>query len=86
MGVSVGKIIHYLHALINQSWVKALNVHRYDSNRAYAHLLTPSGAVAKIRIARAFLAREECEEREFEQLEREIATLRNEVLREERSA
>lgn len=83
MGVSVGKINYCLRALMDKGWVKADNFRRSDNKLAYAYLLTPSGAKAKVRLARAFLARKE---HEFELLEREIAALRSEVLQEKASA
>lgn len=83
MGVSVGKINYCLRALMDKGFVKVDNFRRSDNKLAYAYLLTPSGAKAKVRLARAFLARKEME---FEQLEREIATLRKEVMQEKPSA
>ena len=76
MGVSVGKINYCLRAVIDRGWVKVNNFRRADNKWAYAYLLTPSGARAKIRLTRAFLASKELE---FEQLEREIEMLRSEV-------
>jgi EPS-associated MarR family transcriptional regulator len=73
MGISVGKVNYCLRALIDKGWVKANNFRRSDNKWGYAYLLTPSGAVAKVRLMRAFLARKE---REFEALQAEIATLR----------
>ncbi len=59
-----------------KGWVKANNFRRSDNKWAYTYLLTPSGASAKLRLARAFLERKE---REFEHLQQEIAVLRTEV-------
>jgi MarR family transcriptional regulator, temperature-dependent positive regulator of motility len=73
MGISVGKLNYCLHALIDKGWVKVNNFRRSDNKWGYAYLLTPSGAAAKVRLMRAFLARKE---REFEALEAEIAALR----------
>lgn len=78
LGVSVGKINYCLRAVIDKGWVKANNFRRADNKLAYMYLLTPSGAHAKMRLARAFLARKE---QEFEQLQREIDNLRHEVSR-----
>jgi len=76
MGVSVGKINYCLRAVIDRGWVKVNNFRRADNKWAYHYLLTPSGARAKLRLAREFLAHKE---REFEQLQLEIAKLRSEV-------
>jgi len=76
MGVSVGKINYCLRAVIDRGWVKVNNFRRADNKWAYAYLLTPSGANAKLRLTRAFLDRKE---QEFEQLQREIQSLREEV-------
>jgi EPS-associated MarR family transcriptional regulator len=76
LGVSVGKINYCLRAVIDRGWVKVNNFRRADNKLAYAYLLTPSGARAKVRLARAFLERKE---REFEQLQQEISVLRQEV-------
>jgi len=73
MGISVGKVNYCLRALIDKGWVKVNNFRRSDNKWGYAYLLTPSGAVAKVRLMRAFLARKE---RDFEALQVEIATLR----------
>lgn len=76
LGVSVGKVNYCLKAVIERGWVKVNNFRRADSKWAYAYLLTPSGAAAKMRLARAFLERKE---REFEQLHQEISALRQEI-------
>ena len=78
LGVSVGKVNYCLRALVDKGWVKASNFRRSDNKLAYAYLLTPSGVSAKLQLTRDFLARKE---QEFEQLQVEIAVLRNEVLR-----
>lgn len=76
LGVSVGKVNYCLRALVDKGWVKANNFRRSDNKLAYAYLLTPRGASAKVRLAREFLAHKE---NEFERLEREIAVLRTEL-------
>jgi EPS-associated MarR family transcriptional regulator len=78
LGVSVGKINYCLRALVARGWVKASNFRRADNKWAYAYLLTPSGANAKLRLARDFLARKEAE---FERLQSEIHALRDELAR-----
>jgi EPS-associated MarR family transcriptional regulator len=76
LDVSVGKVNYCIRALVDKGWVKAKNFRRSDNKWAYTYLLTPSGAVAKLRLARNFLARKE---QEFETLQREITALRDEL-------
>jgi MarR family transcriptional regulator, temperature-dependent positive regulator of motility len=76
LGVSVGKVNYCLRALVDKGWVKANNFRRSDNKLAYAYLLTPRGASAKVRLAQAFLARKE---QEFERLQHEITALRVEL-------
>jgi MarR family transcriptional regulator, temperature-dependent positive regulator of motility len=76
LGISVGKANYCLRALVDRGWVKANNFRRSDNKWAYAYLLTPSGAAAKVRLTRAFLARKE---QEYESLQVEILELRGEL-------
>lgn len=76
LGVSVGKINYCLRAVVDKGWVKVANFRRADNKWAYTYLLTPSGMRAKVRLTRDFLGRKE---REFEQLQIELALLRAEV-------
>src|SRR6187397_1968073 len=76
MGVSVGKINYCLRTVIDRGWVKVNNFRRAANKWAYAYLLTPRGASAKVRLARSCLRWKELE---FEQLQREIQLLRQEV-------
>ncbi|MFG6486795.1 MarR family EPS-associated transcriptional regulator [Roseateles sp. BYS78W] len=76
LGVSVGKVNFCMRALVDRGWVKVNNFRRADNKLSYAYLLTPSGAAAKLRMARKFLA---IKEKEFEELQRQIGALRNEV-------
>lgn len=76
MGISVGKVNYCLRALIDRGWVKANNFRRSDNKWGYMYLLTPSGAIAKGRLMRAFLARKE---HEFELLQAEIIALRTQL-------
>jgi MarR family transcriptional regulator, temperature-dependent positive regulator of motility len=79
LGVSVGKVNYCMRALVDRGWVKVRNFKRSDNKWAYTYLLTPSGAVAKVRLARAFLARKV---NEFEALHGEIESLRRELIEE----
>lgn len=76
MGVSVGKVNYCLRAVIDRGWVKVNNFRRADNKWAYAYLLTPRGARAKVRLARAFLKQKE---QEFEKLQRVLHALRKEI-------
>ncbi len=76
LGVSVGKLNFCLRALVDRGWVKANNFRRSDNKWAYAYLLTPAGISAKLRLTSEFLHRKE---REFEDLQLEIAALRIEL-------
>jgi EPS-associated MarR family transcriptional regulator len=76
LGVSVGKLNFCLQAVVARGWVKVNNFRQSDNKWAYAYILTPSGASARLQLARAFLERKE---REFEALQLEIAALRDEV-------
>jgi EPS-associated MarR family transcriptional regulator len=80
LGVSVGKVNYCLRALVARGWVKADNFRRSDRKWAYAYLLTPSGARAKLKLTRDFL---DIKEREFERLQSEISALRNELRQKE---
>lgn len=76
LGVSIGKINYCLRAVVDRGWVKVNNFRRADNKLAYAYLLTPQGAAAKLQIARKFLAERE---QEYERLHDEIASLRREL-------
>jgi MarR family transcriptional regulator, temperature-dependent positive regulator of motility len=76
LGISVGKVNYCLRALVDKGWVKANNFRRSDNKWAYTYLLTPSGAVAKLRLTKDFLARKELE---FLSLQAEIAALRSQL-------
>lgn len=83
LGLSLGKTHYLLRALLDRGLVKARNFRRSDRKLAYAYLLTPAGMREKLRLTRRFLARKEVE---FEQLQVTIATLRDELAREELSS
>lgn len=76
LDVSLGKTHYLLKALLEKGWVKANNFRRSGNKLAYAYLLTPAGLKAKIQLTRSFLSRREAE---FEQIQREIAELKQEL-------
>lgn len=77
LGLSLGKTHYVLHSLLDRGLVKAGNFRRSGNKLAYAYVLTPSGLREKLRLTRAFLSRKEAE---FEQLQRIIAALKDELV------
>ena len=80
LGVSVGKINFCLRALLDKGLVKMRNFRDSQNKVAYAYVLTPKGAQAKVRATAAFLKRKmkeyEAIQREIEELKREVGTER----------
>lgn len=76
LGVSLGKTHYLLKALIKKGLVKVENFRRSNNKAAYLYQLTPTGLIAKVELAQAFLKRKEAE---FEALNAEIRTLRTEL-------
>lgn len=78
LGLSLGKTNYCLRALIERGWVKVRNFRNSHNKLGYAYVLTPSGAVAKLRATTDFLRRKQDE---YLRLESEIAELMLEVQR-----
>lgn len=76
LGVSVGKVNFCLRALLDKGLVKMRNFRDNRNKLAYAYVLTPKGAQAKVRATAAFLKRKM---KEYEDIEREIEELKREV-------
>lgn len=76
LGWSLGKTHYLVHALLEKGLVKAQNFRQSDNKVAYAYLLTAKGAKTKLRLTRSFLIHKE---REFELLQQEIKTLRQQL-------
>ncbi|MEJ2472244.1 MAG: MarR family EPS-associated transcriptional regulator [Desulfuromonadales bacterium] len=76
LGVSLGKANYCLRALIDRGWVKAKNFKNSQNKMAYRYLLTSKGVQEKSAVAARFLKRKI---EEYEKLQLEIASLRNEV-------
>lgn len=74
--VSVGKINFCLRALLDKGLLKVRNFRDSQNKIAYAYYLTPKGAKEKVRATSGFLRRKLAE---YEELEREIEELRQEV-------
>lgn len=76
LGLSLGKTNYCVRALIERGLVKAQNFRNSHNKLAYAYVLTPAGASAKVMATVEFLRRKQ---REYRRLEAEIAELRAEV-------
>ncbi|MDB9978022.1 MarR family EPS-associated transcriptional regulator [Porticoccaceae bacterium] len=76
LGVSLGKTHYLVKSLIDVGWVKLDNFQRSDNKWGYAYLLTPMGIVEKAAITARFLVRKQ---REYNELQQEIAQLQEEV-------
>jgi EPS-associated MarR family transcriptional regulator len=78
LGVSLGKTNFLIKSLLDKGLIKAGNFRRAEQKLQYAYLLTPKGIGAKVRLTRAYLARKEAE---YEALQAEIKSLRQEMSR-----
>lgn len=76
LGLSLGKTNYSVRALVERGWVKVQNFRNSENKLAYAYVLTPVGASAKVRATVDFLRRKQAE---FARLEDEIEQLRQEV-------
>ena len=76
LGVSLGKAHYLLKALLDKGWVKARNFKRSQNKAGYLYVLTPNGVRQRLRLTRSFLARKE---REYDELQAQIAALRAEL-------
>ena len=76
LGVSLGKANYCLKALKEKGWVKWGNFSQNPNQLAYMHLLTPQGIAQKLSLTAYFLRRKEAE---YDQLQAEIRTLREEL-------
>jgi EPS-associated MarR family transcriptional regulator len=76
LGMSVGKVNYCLRALLEKGLVKIRNFRDNQNKLAYAYILTPKGAQAKVRATAQFLKRKT---REYEEIRQEIEELKREV-------
>ena len=76
MGVSLGKVNQCLRTLVDEGSVELLNLQKTENKRASLYVLTPRGIERKARITVDFLRQKMIE---YEDLEREIRELRQEV-------
>ena len=76
LGVSLGSVNYCIKELIKMGFIKVENFRKNSNKLGYAYLLTPSGVHEKASLTVSFLKRKQ---REYAELEVEIATLREEV-------
>lgn len=76
LGISVGRANYCIQALIAKGLIKANNFKNSQNKKAYMYLLTPKGLAEKMHATTRFL---QIKMSEYEALQREIETLRNEV-------
>ena len=81
LGVSLGSVNYCIKELIKKGFIKVENFRKNSNKLGYAYLLTPSGVHEKASLTVSFLKRKQ---REYAELEVEIATLREEVAKLER--
>lgn len=76
LGISLGKVNFLVNALIQKGFIKAHNFKNSNNKKAYLYYLTPVGLEEKAKITYRFLRRKM---KEYEQLERDIQQLEQEV-------
>ena len=76
LGVSLGSVNYCIKELIKMGFIKVENFRKNSNKLGYAYLLTPSGVHEKASLTVSFLKRKQ---REYAELEAEIAALREEV-------
>ena len=81
LGVSLGSVNYCIKELIKMGFIKVENFRKNSNKLGYAYLLTPSGVHEKASLTVSFLKRKQ---REYAELEVEIAALREEVAKLER--
>jgi EPS-associated MarR family transcriptional regulator len=76
LGISLGKVNFLIKALIDKGHIKVDNFKKSNNKSAYLYYLTPKGVEEKAKITYRFLRRKM---KEYEQLEKDIIQLRQEV-------
>jgi EPS-associated MarR family transcriptional regulator len=76
LGISLGKVNFLVNALIQKGLIKAHNFKNSNNKKAYLYYLTPAGFEERAKITYRFLKRKI---KEYEQLERDIRQLEQEV-------
>lgn len=76
LGISLGRANFCLQALIEKGWIKANNFKNNNNKKAYMYFLTRQGIAEKARATARFLERKMAE---YEDIQREIENLKQEV-------
>jgi len=76
LGISLGRTNFCLRALMETGLIKANNFKNNRNKKAYMYFLTPQGMTEKARATARFLERKVAE---YEALQREIASLKQEM-------
>ena len=79
LGISLGRANYCLKALIEKGLIKAESFKNNTNKLGYLYLLTPKGVEDKVALTHSFLKRKL---KEYEELEKEIELLRQEVYEE----
>ena len=61
LGISLGKVNFCIQSLVDVGFIKLKNFSNSENKLGYAYILTPKGAVAKLRIANKFLLKKQAE-------------------------
>lgn len=76
LGISLGKVNYLINELLKAGYIKAKKFKNSNNKIAYMYILTPKGINTKIKQTQAFLQRKL---EEYNRLEKEIASLRQEL-------
>lgn len=76
LGVSLGKTNYCLSALVHKGYIKMKNLKNSNNKKAYIYVLTPDGIEQKLSLTLEFL---KIKMREYEEIKKEIETLKQEV-------
>jgi EPS-associated MarR family transcriptional regulator len=79
LGLSLGGVNYCLSALIEKGMLKVTNFQKNPNKIGYAYLLTPKGIKEKAQLTSSFLQRKM---QEYEELKREIESLRIDIAQE----
>ena len=78
LGVSLGKMNYCLKSLSEKGWIKAEKFMHSSNKKGYAYIITPKGLEEKTKVTLRFLQRKI---EEYETIQKDIAELREELLR-----
>jgi EPS-associated MarR family transcriptional regulator len=80
LGISLGKVNYVLAGLAEKGYIKAQKLKDHPQNIRWSYLLTPTGIAEKMNTTRNYLQKRL---REYNEIQSEIAELRQEVSRHE---